>query len=834
MPRASASASATPATGTPLAEYRRKRDFAVTAEPPPSKPVAEKHASIFVVQKHDASRLHWDFRLEHGGVLWSWAVPRGPSLDPHDKRLAVHVEDHPVEYAEFHGTIPQGQYGAGTVETWDRGTWEPLGSDAAADLARGEMKFVVHGKRLEGKFVLIRLKPRPNERAENWLLIKEHDAFEHAGTDAAAIEAGVPAPRPRGKTTKAKSEPSDAPVTGAKQGRLPAEQLPQLATLAETAPAADGWLSEIKFDGYRLLARIDAQGSVKLLTRHGHDWTARLAGAAANVAALGLKSVLLDGELVALDAEGKSDFAGLVERLKSGRDGQLFYYVFDLLHENGWDLRPCRLADRKAALQRLVSGTGPVRFSDHVEGHAPELYKHASDAHLEGIICKRADAPYHAGRSGDWIKVKCAGREEFLVLGWTPPAGSRTGIGSLHVGFYDAAGGLHYAGAVGTGFSDRLLGELRAQLEPMKTDAPKGLIWTGEKPDRAIRWVLPELIAEVRYQTWTGDARLRHAAFLGLRHDKPPAEVVRAPPEGEAEPPAPPPSPKLMRVAPPAASAGPFRLTHPDKQLWPGITKGDLLAYWQAVAPFAMADVAGRPLALVRCPDGIAGQQFFQKHAMAGHPASIHEGLSDGAPYLAIDGMDGLAACVQLATIEFHTWGSTIADAAHADRVVFDLDPGDGIGMEQLAAAARDIKTRLEKIGLAAFARTSGGKGLHIVCPVRDAPDWDAVRAWCRKFAELMVAAQPDRYVAAVKKSIRNQKILIDWLRNGQGSTAVASFSPRARPAAGVATPLRWREVVAKLDPATLNIRTVPARLARQKTDPWAGFAEAARPLPEL
>lgn len=815
----------------PLSAYRRKRDFAVTSEPAPAATAAGTRP-VFVVQKHDASRLHWDFRLEHGGVLWSWAVPRGPSLDPHDKRLAVHVEDHPVGYADFHGTIPAGQYGAGTVETWDRGWWEPVGADPAADLARGELKFVVHGHRLEGRYALIRLKARPKERAENWLLIKEHDAHEKAGEDAARIETDIPAPRPRGRTTRPKptEKVSAPPVPGAVPGSLPAEQAPQLATLTETAPDTAGWVSEIKFDGYRILARIDADGAVKLLTRNGHDWTARLARMAGHIAALGLRDVMLDGELVALDANGRSDFTKLTERLKAGQHGGLLYYAFDLLHQDGWDLRPCRLVDRKTTLAKIVGGTGPVRYSDHVAGQGPGLHRHACTAHLEGIVCKRADAPYRAGRSGDWIKVKCAGREEFVVLGWTPPAGSRTGIGALQVGYFDAGGMIHDAGAVGTGFSDQVLDGLRARLEPMKAAAPRGLLWRGEKPDRSIRWVLPELVAEVRYLNWTGDGRLRHASFLGLRQDKLAAGVVREPPERDAS------EVRAAVVAPLAAAsprAGP-RLTHPEKELWPGISKRDLLEYWTAVWPHAAAAVAGRPLAFVRCPDGIGGQHFFQKHVMPGHPKSIREAAADGAPFLTFDDADGIAAAVQLAAIELHTWGSTAADPAHADRLVFDLDPGEGIGIAELAAAARDVKVRLEQLGLAAFARSSGGKGLHVVCPVRDAPDWDGVRAWCRGFAERMVADSPDRYVAAIKRSIRDQKILIDWLRNGLGSTAVASFSPRARPGAGVATPLAWHEVTAGLGLAAFNLRSVPARLARQKTDPWAGFAAAARPLPEL
>ena len=824
-----------PVRDTSIATYRARRDFTVSAEPAPAEAApAGASAPIFVVQKHDATRLHWDFRLEHGGVLWSWAVPRGPSLDPHDKRLAVHVEDHPIPYADFQGTIPEGQYGAGTVETWDRGTWRALGDDPAADLARGELKFELDGGRLHGRFVLIRMKPRPREHAENWLLIKEHDQHEREGVDAAALEAAVPPPAP---PKRSKAERETPPVPGAVRGKLPKQQAPQLAELVDDAPSGDVWISEVKFDGYRVLAFV-AAGAVRLVTRNGHDWTAKLPALAAHIAALGITDALLDGEMVALDAQGVSSFGRLQDALSRQRDDGLTYYVFDLLHLDGWDLRRCRLLDRKAALRALPGWTGQVRYSDHLEGRATALHRQACDRHLEGIICKRGDAPYRAGRGRDWRKVKCQGREEFVVVGWTAPSGSRTGLGALHVGFHDEDGTLRYAGAVGTGFSERELKSLREQLDALAAERPAGLETGPEPIDRHVHWVRPELVAEVQYLNWTESGRLRHAAYLGLRLDKPAEQVVRPPPDVlAAPPPAKPPSTARITVArapsKPESAAEGVRLSHPDRALWPGVTKADLAAYWQTVAPHALPEIAHRPLALVRCPDGVGGEHFFQKHPSQGFPPQLHAGEADGAPYLALDDAAGLVAATQMSALELHAWGATLADPLHPDRLVFDLDPGEGIGIAELVPAALEVRDRLKKLGLESFCRTSGGKGLHVVASLRPGADWERTRAWCRAFAELMAADSPDRYVAAVKKSIRGGRILVDWLRNGLGSTAIASFSPRARPGAGVATRLAWREVTPKLDVAAHTLLTVPARLQRQRADPWADFAAAAAPLPQ-
>ncbi len=847
MPVSRTAGSAKP-RDTSIETYRARRDFTRTGEPPPGSVAAASSAPVFVVQKHDATRLHYDFRLEHDGVLWSWAVPRGPSMDPHDKRLAVHVEDHPLDYAGFAGTIPAGEYGAGTVEIWDRGTWSAIGADPAADLARGEMKFTLEGSRLRGKFVLIRLKPRPKEHAENWLLIKEHDEHESAGVTVAELEAVELAPLPKGKSQKRPAQPN-APAPGAVRAALPESQAPQLAAAIEGLPEKGEWLSEIKLDGYRLLAFKDA-AAVRLLTRNGLDWTHRMKGVAVTIAAIPQRAVLLDGELVALRPDGVSSFPDLQAALSSGRTDGLVFYVFDLLHLDGWDLRPCRLDARKAVLAGLPIWTDAVRFSEHIAGDAAPVRKQACELGLEGIIAKRVDAAYRPGRSSDWVKLKCQGREEFVVVGWTPPAGSRTGIGALHLGFYDATGALHYVGAVGSGFNDKTLAALRKRLDEMKAPPPDAMLLTAERPDSKITWVRPELVAEVHYTGWSGAGRVRHAVFLGLREDKAAAEVVRDIPD-PAAPRAPlrpvratvvsarPPgkrdavAPMTRKTTSAAAAPGAVKLTHPDRELWPGITKQMLADYWAAVADAALPGIAGRPLALVRCPDGADGQHFFQKHAMKGMQRQFHEGEQDGAPYLACDDADGLQAAAQMAAIELHSWGSALPDAAHADRLVFDLDPGPDVEWATTVRAAVALRERLGRSGLESFCRTSGGKGLHVVVPVVPGPDWGTVRAWCRAYAEAMEAEAPESYVASVPKARRTGRILVDWLRNGLGSTAVASFSPRARPGAPVATPVAWREVTPKLDPAAFNVLTVPKRLARLRADPWEGFAAAARPLPE-
>ncbi len=771
--------------GAARRSYSEKRDFARTPEPRDGAAggdgarifVAPQGAPIFVVQKHAARRLHWDFRLEHGGVLWSWAVPKGPSMDPADKRLAVHVEDHPVDYARFEGTIPAGNYGAGSVEIWDRGHWSPLSHDPAASLRAGELKFRLDGGRLSGSFVLVRLKPKAGDKADNWLLIKEKDTASP-----------------------------------------PRTQAPQLATLVAEAPDGPGWVTEIKFDGYRMLCRKQGD-AVTLLTRNGLDWTERLPALAEAVRRLPTQSLMLDGELVSLEGDGRSSFAALQEALSNNQTGRLSYYAFDLLHQDDTDLRPLPLGARKQALKTLLEAADadqPIRISEHLTSKAARVRGEACKHGLEGVVCKRLDAPYRAGRGTDWVKLKCENREEFVIVGFTAPKGSRADLGALQVGRYDAGRVLHFAGGVGTGLSVSTLRALRGRLDGLVCKSrPRGLQGAAAAP-RGTVWVKPKLVAEVRFAGITTDGMLRQASFLGLREDKPAGEVVAArPPKPSA-----------------AGTIHGQRLTHPDRLLWPdpgGITKAELAEYWQAVAARALPGIETRPLALVRCPDGIEGQHFFQKHRTRGMPEAIAEDAFEGAPYLTVSGLDGLIAASQIAAIELHCWGSGLDDAGHADQLVFDLDPGDGVRFGDVVAAAKEVRRRLREHGLAAYARTSGGKGLHVVSPIRTSADWDAVRAWCRGFAERMEQEAPDSYVASTRKSRRVGRILVDWLRNGLGSTAIASYAPRARPGGLVATPLAWREVNAALDPGGFTIRTLPGRL--RGADPWARFDADRRDL---
>ncbi|HTW71815.1 MAG TPA: DNA ligase D [Acetobacteraceae bacterium] len=862
---------------TSIRTYQAKRDFTRTQEPPPSRARHDTHAPIFVVQKHQAHRagLHYDFRLEHDGVLWSWAVRKGPSLDPSVKHIAAHVEDHPLDYADFAGTIPEGQYGAGGVEIWDRGTWEPV-NDPDQGMRKGELTFVLHGTRLNGRFHLVRLRPRPGSRskADNWLLFKGHDEAERAGADADEIERSTPAPRPAradianlakyGKVKRDLADPNQPPAPGAKRAPLPKTLSPQLCAVAEDPPEAGDWISEIKFDGYRLLCWND-HGTARLVTRNGHDWTDRLPALAKAIAALDVDAALLDGELVALDKDGASSFPALQAALSAGRDNTLIFYVFDLLYLDGWDLRPCGLLDRKRVLQGLDTWRGMLRYSDHYAGDPGAMRRQACEMKLEGIVCKQAHAPYQPGRGHGWVKVKCQGREEFVVLGWTAPRGSRTGLGALHLGYYDPQHRLHYAGGVGTGFSDDELGRLREKLDGLADDPPPGLVVAGDPLDKGIRWVRPELVAEVQYVSWSGSGRVRQAVYLGLREDKTAGEVVRdvANPEAEHKPVTPrqasgathrpriavPPKAGARYAAAARTSSAivtarkpkprnavleGITITHPDRELWPGISKEQLAEYWEAVADRALAGIARRPLAVVRCPEGIGGEHFFQKHGHGHLPDAIRTGEAGGQPYLAIDDIHGLIAMAQVSAIELHAWGAPEADPERPDRMVFDLDPGEGVDFAEVVRAAKDVRDRLERLGLQSFCRTTGGKGLHVVAPLAPKAGWDEVKRFCRAFAETLSEEQPERFLSTVKKIDRRGRILFDWLRNGLGATAVASFSPRARPGATVATPLAWDEVTPGLDPSGFTLATVPQRVARQRSDPWQDFAALQQELPAL
>lgn len=842
---------AKPGRDTSLATYAARRQFAQTPEPKADKPVrGAAKQPIFVVQQHHARRLHWDFRLQQGDVLWSWAVPKGPSMEVGVKRLAVRTEDHPLAYATFEGTIPEGNYGAGQVLRWDSGTWQPAG-DPAAGLAGGELKFTLRGDRLSGAFVLVRMKPRPNERGENWLLIKERDQARETG------RASRPVPAPPGLPPPGLPPPGLPPM--ARRAALPRRIAPQLATTVEQPPRGGDWLHEIKFDGYRLLVRNDGK-QVHLMTRGGHDWTARLPGIAREASGWG-RAMLVDGELIAVRADGVSDFGALQARLAEGKDRSLVLQVFDLLHLDGRDLTRCRLDERKALLATELRQGPRIRLSTYLSADAETMRQRACAMGLEGIISKRADAPYTPGRSTSWIKLKCQGREEFIVLGFTPPAGSRVGIGALHVGYRDPEGQLHYAGGVGTGFDDGQLAQLARQLRNVtRRTPPSGLVVRGEPPDPAIRWVAPSMVIEVRYGAWSASGRLRHAVFLGPREDKAAADVVR--PVANDQPGKAAASQSVVQVRPqrrtkPRGGAGALpklvlarapvkatlelegvRLTHPDRALWPDITKRQLAAYWRSVAAHALPGLARRPLALVRFPTGISGESFFQKHAqnhaMPGQPGPLRAATSRGDPYLAIDDVAGLVACAQLSAIELHAWGATEDDPDHPDHLVFDLDPGDGVSFAQVVQGAHTVRDMLSRVPLPAYCRTTGGKGLHVVAPLAPRAGWPEARAFAKAFAETLASQMPDRFVATLPRKQRRGRILIDWLRNGRGATAIGSFSPRGRDGATVATPLAWREVTKSLDPRQFSIATVPKRLQALRRDPWQGFEQDRAPLPRL
>ncbi len=845
-----------------LTEYRSKRDFAKTPEPAgaATRETASPKLS-FVIQKHAARRLHYDFRLELDGVLKSWAVPKGPSLDPGEKRLAVHVEDHPLEYGGFEGVIPQGQYGAGTALIWDRGSWTPLDPQPQAAYAKGNLKFVLDGEKLHGKWAMVRMGGKhAGRRGENWLLIKERDqaAVPQSGDRVVAdnpksVATGrgldeIAADRdrvwgPHGEEPGAADDPPAsqnepqariAPIPGARKGRLPADPKPQLATAADQAPDGTQWFHEIKYDGYRLMARI-AGGRVQLLTRSGLDWTAKFPALVGRFAALPAAAALIDGELVHLEPDGTTSFAHLQDAIAEARTDELVFYAFDLLHLDGCDLSGAALEDRKAALAGLVApdAAGLLRYSDHQVGRGPEFYRHAAGFGLEGIVAKRRDRPYRPGRSKDWLKIKSAYRDEFVVIGFTDPAGSRQGLGALLAGYYDRNGALHYAGRVGTGFDDARLAELRARLGPLERAAapvqglPKGASVKG------VHWTRPALVAELRYAGWTDDKVLRHAAFLGLREDKDAAEIVRE--TGAPDPPA---AAAAKPVSAPRARDGStqfagVRLSNPDRVLYPeaGITKLDLVRYYAEIADWALPQLAHRPLSLLRCPTGLGGESFFQKHAGAGMPKALRRIEIDGETHLAIEDLAGLIALVQLGVLEIHPWGSTVDHIEEPDRITFDLDPDTGLPWPQIAAAALEIRDVLLGFGLVSFAKSTGGKGLHVVAPLTPKLGWPQIKSFTKRVADRLAAQHPERYTTNQAKRARQGRIYIDYLRNGRGATAIGAYSSRARPGAPVGIPLFWSEVEEAVRAEGFTIVTVPARLAALKSDPWAEIGKVRQTI---
>lgn len=868
-----------------LATYRAKRDFRKTPEPSGGD-LGSTGGDGFVVQKHAARRLHYDLRLELDGVLKSWAVTRGPSLVAGDKRLAVEVEDHPLDYAGFEGRIPAGQYGGGTVIVWDRGRWIPV-TDPHRGLAKGHLEFRLEGEKLSGRWHLVRIRGRRGEKRTNWLLIKSDDeaaresgdpeivdeapksvlsgrtieAMAQAG-DAAVWRAGgahapdtgvAERPSPPEKRVRRRKAAAGDEAAAAKSAAgptpLPAFVEPALATLQAQAPVGEDWIHEIKFDGYRLQARIAGAaggegGRVSLLTRTGLDWTDRFGTAVtAALAALPVETALVDGELVVEGPGGASDFSALQADLAEGRADRFVYYAFDLLHLDGRDLTAEPLSERKRRLEALLSGAGEaLRFSAHFDEAGDMLLRHACRLSLEGIVSKRVDRPYRPGRGRDWIKTKCADRQEFVVAGWVPSTVSDDAVGSLVLG-YHKDGVLRHAGRVGTGFSAALARDLVRRLKPLAMRSSPFAEKLDATQRRGAKWVEPVLVAEVEFRGWTADRHLRHASFRGLREDKAAEEIVRETPkdatsDGGAEP-ARAAAGRRTRAKPTgvAAPRSAVRLTHPDRVYWPeaGVTKEGLLAYygevWRLIAPHVVA----RPLSLLRCPDGIVQTCFFQKHAWRGIQPAIRRMRdpedAEGDEILFIEDFDGLAALVQSGVLEIHPWGAPIADTERPDRLIFDLDPGEDVTWTEVVEAAVEVRARLQADGLPAFLKTSGGKGLHVVVPLAPRAGWDDAKAYARGLADAMAADAPERYVAVATKAKRPGRIFVDYLRNGRGATAVAPYSTRARPGAAVSTPVDWDEMGPGLRPDHFGVANLGQRLAALSRDPWADFFDAAVPL---
>ena len=847
-----------------LATYKRKRRFDRTPEPPAEQPGASQGNS-FVVQKHAAQRLHYDFRLELDGVLKSWAVTRGPSVDPADRRLAVHVEDHPLAYGTFEGTIPAGQYGGGTVMVWDYGSWEPL-EDPHKTYAKGKLKFLLHGKHLKGGWTLVRMHGRAQEEGrDNWLLIKERDAFAQPGhgdalleevdTSALSRKTMEQLERSGGQWISNRAEPSDepsprskkraahhAPIPGAKRAQLEKFIPPQLATPVDRPPNGDAWIHEIKLDGYRIYCRRDAKGA-RLLTRTGQDWTDRFQRLVGPIEALPAEDFALDGEVVVLDENGHSSFGALQEALSADDQRRLTLFAFDLLYLDGHDLRGAALINRKEALRALIaggSGVGSIRFSDHIEATGDEVFRHASELGLEGVVSKQRKRPYRSGRSTEWVKAKCQERQEFVVVGFTHQKKKESpGIGALVLGVYEDER-LIYAGRVGSGFTHEVSLDLRARLEPLRV-AHALVEQVPAEMRRGVNWVKPELVVVVEFLGWTRDNVLRQASFQGLREDKRPTDVVRERPSAAAPVKDPMPKSDSGKTTSPAAGDSPvagIAITHGSRVVFPdiGATKLDVARYYEAVADFMVPQVRGRPLSLLRCPEGVSETCFFQKHFGKTELRSLErisvQERKGKVDYLVLLTTRDLVELAQHGIIELHPWSCRSDDIERPDQVIFDLDPDPTVTWTTVVDTALALKQHLEDMGLVSFAKTTGGKGLHVVVPLQRKARWDEVKAFARAFAESVVAAAPSMFTANPLKKLRTGKIFVDYLRNDQGSTAVAPYSVRAREGATVSMPMPWSDITKKLDPKRFTLRTVPALIAK-RADPWREMAKIRQMITE-
>lgn len=869
-----------------LKEYRRKREFNRTPEPEgnatSSRGTDRSDLPQFVIQKHAATRLHYDFRLEHEGTLKSWAVPHGPSLDPTVKSLAVQVEDHPLDYAQFEGTIPKGQYGGGTVMVWDRGTWESEDVDISAALLRGKISFQLQGEKLRGGWTLVRMRGR---ESENWLLIKKKDAFS-AGRkqkdilaeqprsaltdrDLSQIANGETASR-RKRTVQPKSKAKPTATTSntkmlkllrsATRTNMPAQLQPQLATLSKAIPGGDQWLHEIKLDGYRVLARLD-EGHVTLMTRSGLDWTRRFPKIASALSKLKVKQAWLDGEIVAEEPNGISNFQRLQNALAENVDHGLIYYVFDLPWAEGHDLSQLGLIERKGILQQLLAQSSRtstqkakgqtvqlVRFHDHIVGRGDRTFASACDLKLEGIISKRADSPYEFRRTDTWLKNKCQHEQEFVIAGYTKPAGERTGFGALLLGYYHDDQ-LVYCGRVGTGFSESSLKELSRALKSLESDTCPYTTRPTVAQRRGVTWVAPKLVAEVSFVARTNDGILRHAVFHGLREDKPANEVslekqmmttpkkvsqtkVRSAAAVE---------PAKTRTRSRRPSSSSVEVTHPDRLVYedPPISKANLVQFLADIGQWLMPGIVGRPLTMLRCPQGVSHHCFYQKHFDEKLPKGIGgitiREKTDDTTYAVVKDVDGLIALAQLNVIEFHPWPAQAKGVEKPDRLIFDLDPGEGAAWSAVVDGAFEVRKLLQQVNIESFVRTSGGKGLHVVAPINaGSVTWEELKAFAKLLSQTMNRQYPKQYVATISKAARRGKVFVDYLRNQRGATAVASYSPRARPGAGVAMPLRWQDLSSEVTNDDFTVPTVASYLKKRRGDPWKGFNELEQSLPEL
>lgn len=839
-----------------LKTYRAKRDFKKTEEPSGSLAVARAEHLRFVIQKHAASHLHYDLRLELNGVFKSWAVTKGPSIDPKDKRLAVEVEDHPLDYGDFEGTIPKGEYGGGTVQLWDRGFWAPEGPKSPENALRdGDFKFVLSGERLHGSWVLIRMKQTQTRGSRtNWLLIKHKDAYARPGGTPALlgedrsvasgrtmdqITRGVgKAPRAFMQQTPAKSKPAATRPSSPKSGKtaalkaIPAFIEPQLCKLVDRPPTQPGWAHEVKFDGYRVQLHVHRHHAV-IRTRSGLDWTHKFPGIAA--AGEALEDCIIDGEIVALDATLMPSFAALQAALSADETDELVLFAFDLLALGKNDLRPLPLRDRKAQLQTLLNAANTgnrLRYVEHFESGADAVLESACKMHLEGIVSKQLDAPYLSGRSGSWTKAKCRAGQEVVLGGWTTAEGT---LRSLLAGV-NRGGRLVYVGRIGTGYGQKVAATLLPTLKKITIGKSPFEGDGAPRNERNIRWLKPVLVAEIEFAGWTSTGMIRQASFKGLREDKAAREVV-------AELPAP-----LARIAATSArtaAAAPtlvmgVTLSKPDKVFWPDagdkkpVTKLDLAQYYATVGQWMMPHLKGRPCSLLRAPDGYQGQQFFQRHAMAGMSALFSRVTvrGDKDPYVQIDRVEALAAVAQVGALELHPWNCGIDAPEVAGRLVFDLDPAPDVAFAAVITAALEIRQRLKDVGLESFCKTTGGKGLHVLTPLsggKSAVGWAHAKKFAHVICAQMAGDAPTKYLDTMSKALRKGRIFLDYLRNDRTATAVAVLSPRAREGAPVSMPIHWKDVRAGLDPRRFTVRTAAAILTKSR--PWADYDQAARPL---